>query len=212
MIALGQQFGRWTVLEPGHRNRHTQHWRCRCECGTVRELQQGALTRGATHSCGCWRSERRKAHPVKVRHGGARREHVLPEYRVWHTMWARCENPNIPGFKYWGGRGIRVCPEWAAFERFLADVGPRPSPQHSIDRINNDGHYEPGNVRWATRSQQQTNRRDTLIVTHEGESLPVAEWNRRAGLPQSTLRHRLRLGWPMAVALSTPVRAWHRHS
>lgn len=129
-----------------------------------------------------------------------------PEYNAWAAMRARCSNPRKDHCGAYLARGIKVCARWAAsFQAFLADVGPRPSPQHSLDRIDNDGHYEPGNVRWATRTQQARNRRSSRRLTWRGETLTVAEWAERLGLPYNALGQRLFHGWPVERALSTPV-------
>jgi len=122
-------------------------------------------------------------------------------------------NPRSSSFRNWGGRGIRVCDAWRdSFEAFLRDVGPRPSKAHSIDRYpNNDGHYEPGNVRWATPREQQSNKRSAHPLTFQGETLSVMDWARRLGMPQPTLANRIRRGWSTERALTTPSNLYHHH-
>jgi hypothetical protein len=146
----GKTFGLLTVLEqkPGPVKTAQAHWLCRCQCGQLTVVNGSSLRRGRTRSCGCGR----------IKHGLT---HAVPEYHVWQSMRQRCLNPNHPGYRYWGGRGITICQRWASsFEAFYADMGPRPGPEYSIDRIDNDGNYELGNCRWATPVQQQRNRRD----------------------------------------------------
>jgi hypothetical protein len=123
-------------------------------------------------------------------------------------MKERCNVPTQEAYADYGGRGIAVCKEWdESFEAWFAYMGPRPSPDHSIDRINNDGNYEPGNVRWATREQQQRNTSQNRLLTHDGLTLCVVEWAERVGLPCSVLSDRInKLGWPVAKALLTPKR------
>lgn len=139
----------------------------------------------------------------------AHRTHGLSkstEHIVWAGMKTRCNNPNDPEFSNYGGRGIRVCEAWANdFTTFLRDVGARPSREHTLDRINNEGHYEPGNCRWATRREQAANRRGLRMLTHNDETLTLADWARRIGLSPTAIAQRLRLGWSVADALS-PVR------
>ena len=118
-----------------------------------------------------------------------------PEYRVWSAMIQRCTNPNVPKFKNYGARGIRVCERWLSVECFLADMGRRPSDSHSLDRIDNDGDYMPGNCRWATDGQQRRNRSDNVYLTHEGRTMIVSDWAREIGISEFTIRKRLRLGW-----------------
>jgi hypothetical protein len=127
-------------------------------------------------------------------------------------MRQRCLSPTNQQFANYGGRGIRVCREWATFDQFIADMGRRPSPSHSIDRVNNDGHYEPGNCRWATSLEQGTHTRRTRTATHNGETYHWSEWERRFRLPPGTLRHRLGLGWSFERATTTPIRPHQRHS
>ena len=131
---------------------------------------------------------------------------VTPEYRCWVNMRSRCRNSRDPRYKWYGGRGITVCERWNTFLTFLADVGLRPSSIHTIDRIDNDGNYEPGNVRWATRREQQANTRQSRIIGNNGSSACLSEWARRLGIKPASLRHRLRL-YSEQVALSIPAMA-----
>lgn len=128
-----------------------------------------------------------------------------PEYMAWRNMIARCENPKRKDFASYGGRGIKVCARWrSSFGAFLADIGTRPSPQHSIDREDNDGNYEPDNVSWATKRQQGENRRTTTAYTHRGKTQSLKQWSRDLGIPIATLWSRIESGWPIGKALETP--------
>jgi hypothetical protein len=151
-IVPGRRFGRWTVIVAGG---PTSKWGCKCDCGTVRSVYAPDLRAGKSKSCGCLRNEITAAR--SYRHGYALGRRRTPEYQAWHDMKRRCENPQHNRYADWGGRGIGV--RFQNFGQFLNDVGPRPSPQHSIDRIDNDGDYAPGNVRWATSSEQRRNQR-----------------------------------------------------
>lgn len=158
----GDKFGRLTLLSQavsgiGNRTR----WLCRCECGMEKIIRQSTLRNGATRSCGCLSAEMTRRRSVI--HGHSQR---TPEYNVWSSMIQRCENENSEYYEYYGGRGIAVCSSWHTFVNFLsylkATIGLRPSSDHSIDRINNDGNYEPGNVRWSTIQEQNINRRSWI--------------------------------------------------
>lgn len=128
---------------------------------------------------------------------------ATPEYDAWRSMKKRCSNPSSENYPRYGGRGIGVCRRWLhSFENFLADMGPRPSPLHSLDRYpDNDGHYEPGNCRWATVHQQASNRSNSGIVTFNEEKLTVRELSRRTGVPYPRLKTRLARGWPVERAI-----------
>ena len=155
----GQRFGRLTAVQMlGLDQHHKTRWLCRCDCGGETITTITTLRRGSSQSCGCFQRER--AGDANRTHGASRLE---IEYRTWSSMIRRCHNPNTKDFKNYGGRGIKVCPEWrASYPAFLTHVGRRPSPGHSIDRINNDGDYCPGNVRWVTRAEQMRNKRPSI--------------------------------------------------
>lgn len=125
------------------------------------------------------------------------------EYRIWRGMFERCYNKNKERYPNYGGRGIVVCERWNDFRNFIADMGLRPSPQYSIDRINNDGNYEPGNCRWADAITQTNNARSNRMFTHNGETLSIAQWARRAGIARTTMVMRLiYLKWPIGKAIT----------
>lgn len=153
----GQKFGRWTVIsasgEKAKVNRSAK-WLCRCECGNERNINGSSLRSGRSSSCGCFHNEKVKESFTK--HG----KYKTPEYEVWRAMKQRCLNPSQPYYPYYGGRGITICKRWLdSFENFIADMGPRPTSKHSIDRKNNNLGYSPDNCRWATASQQNANKR-----------------------------------------------------
>lgn len=134
-----------------------------------------------------------------------------PEYAAWNNMIQRCENRSNPIFCRYGGRGVKVCARWHRFELFLKDVGPRPGPEFSIDRFpNNDGNYEPGNVRWATRKQQARNMRSSLLIDIGGETKSLSEWSEISGILVSTIKSRIILGWPPERLLAAPATKMQR--
>ena len=129
-----------------------------------------------------------------------------PEYATWERMKARCYMPNHNSYKNYGGRGIVVCDAWRnSFASFLSDMGKRPSENHSLDRINNDGNYEPGNCKWSTAKDQARNRRNSLLVEIDGQRKTLAEWCEIYGTSHNRTRDRIvDLGWPPLMALTTP--------
>jgi hypothetical protein len=139
-------------------------------------------------------------------HGRSR----TPEYCCWQAMIQRCINPHRRGYENYGGRGISVCDRWrTSFENFTADMGPRP-PGHSLDRIDNDGNYEPGNCRWATNTVQLRNRGNNRLVTFNGETLTISEWAEKLNVHKNTLTNRIDRGWSVDDAFTKPVQARQR--
>lgn len=170
----GMTFRYLTTIRPGDlSSTKKRQWWCRCVCGKELQVIGAALLSGNSGSCGC-----RKG----FRHGHSRGA-PTPEYRVWQGMVARCSNPKASNYERYGGRGITFHSPWQKFASFLADVGPRPSLDHQLDRIDNNGNYEPGNVRWTTRIEQHNNRRDNTMVEVQGERMTLAQAARSLGWP-----------------------------
>lgn len=190
----------WTPIRFVERAKGWDVWLCRCRCGTERRILWEKVIRGQTKSCGCLG---RKAQARKVRkHGLA----TIPEYKVWRCMIQRCENPAWQSYPYYGGRGIKVCERWHDIRKFIKDMGRRPSEKHQLDRMDNNGNYEPGNVRWVTKTEQARNQKNNHRLTYKGETLTVAEWTERLGFPVGVIRKRINdLHWPIEKALTTAV-------
>jgi len=194
----GQVFGRLTVLGRDGSMYGTAAWACQCSCGATVRTRTYALKSGHIRSCGCMQREHAAETLRKAitKHGHAVPGKQSPEWRTWLRMNKRCRNPADKDYLRWGGRGIRVCERWRnSFENFLADMGKKPSAKHSLDRINNDGDYEPGNCRWATNREQSRNRSNNRYITAFGETLLVVEWAERSNVKLGTIYRRLQYGW-----------------
>lgn len=154
----GQRFGKLVVQLRAGSHRGRAAWQCQCDCGNSTVKVGFDLTQGSYPSCGC----EVKYKPLK--YGAAIKRELSPMYQRWLNMRSRCNDPKNKQYHDYGGRGIKVCAEWeASFQAFLDYLGEPPSPHHTMDRINNDGGYEPGNVRWATYVEQAANRRPTSL-------------------------------------------------
>lgn len=150
VVPIGSQYERWTVLENHHRNsRNRRLAKVLCRCGKEGIVQQCALKNGTSKSCGCYKKG--TVHG-KITHGMT----GTPEWKTFHSAKKRCTNPNDTRYHRYGGRGVEF--RFGSFQEFYEELGTKPSPQHSINRINNDGHYEPGNVEWATDEEQRKNK------------------------------------------------------
>jgi hypothetical protein len=157
-VEIGKKYGKWLVLEHDPENKKFVF--VQCECGTIARVLKMSLEHGKSTQCKSCSIKKAKAASNSTKHGCARRKKQTPEYATWTRIKHRVSNQNDPRYGDYGGRGIKMCPRWFnSFEDFLNDVGLRPSPKHSIDRIDNDGDYEPGNVRWALSTEQNRNRR-----------------------------------------------------
>jgi len=158
----GMKFGRWLVIKRGENGKGKKaRWHCVCDCGNARTVKGSSLTAGTSQSCGCL--SRELTGKKFFKHGYARRGKLTRAYEVWLNMRNRCNNSNHPSYKNYGGRGISVYIRWNNFENFLKDMG-EPPDGLEIDRIDNDGNYEPGNCRWATSKQQKTNNRKPKLT------------------------------------------------
>lgn len=183
----GHRFGRWTVISRAPNRGRRTHWNCRCDCGKTSSIDSNNLRTGLTVSCGCYQSELTTVR--STRHGLMTTGH-RKEYSAWLDAKRRCFEPSHRQFKHYGGRGITMCREWAeSVEQFFKDMGPCPTGL-TLDRINNDGNYEPGNCRWTTRQIQIRNQRRSVKITHNGETLSLDEWAAKTGIPAPALRTR----------------------
>jgi len=195
-IATGTVFGKLTVIgvgQSGYLNRSQS--KCVCDCGSIGEFDNNRLRRGKVQSCGC-----KKPVPKHGRSGD-------PIHNVWGEVVQRCTNPKSTSYSRYGERGVTICDAWRDFAVFLADMGDRPSDNHSIDRIDNDGNYSCGkcsnciqngwslNCRWATPEEQANNKRNNLVVTVDGKSMTAAQWEKTTGVSQKKIRQRISRGW-----------------
>lgn len=200
----GQTFERWTVLEYLGNSK----WLCKCECGTVKSVQLAHLKNGTSLSCGCYAkektAERTRTHGEASKKAGK----ATRLYRIWYHLAGRCENPNDDAYSNYGGRGITIYPEWrksyTVFREWSLQNGYKDNL--SIDRIDNNGNYEPGNCRWTTAKEQCNNKRNNHLLTCNGETKTMAQWAEEVGINYDTLKRRIKLGWPIDKALYAPLR------
>lgn len=179
----GKVFSRLTVLEYSHINNNGgAMWNCICKCGNLTTSAASSLKDGRIKSCGCLRKE---ALDTSI-HGHATKG-VSSEYGTWRNMKDRCYNKKNNRYQRYGGRGIKVCDRWInSFENFFLDMGKKPSLNHSIDRINNNGNYELLNCRWATSKEQCSNRKNSVVISYKGKTMVMADWVRFLGLSSTT--------------------------
>lgn len=200
---IGKKFGLLTVLSRGLR---PAYWVCLCECGNKKEIYHSSLTGEQTRSCGCLR--KKLVSKAKRTHGMS----CSDEFRIWQGIIARVTRANHPSFPSYGGAGITISEEWRnSFESFYKDMGPRPTHDHQVDRIDGRGSYCKENCRWATRKEQANNRTSGHYVSYGGERHTIAEWADLFDVPYMTLWARIsRYEWPVERALATPNRSCSR--
>lgn len=197
---LGKKFGRLTVLkELSKRTREHKVYVCMCDCGFSTTVVGSSLRSGNSRSCGCVKVE--KFLKRITTHGMSR----TPEYKVWSAIKDRCLNKKNVRYKYYGGRGIRLCNRWKLFKNFISDMGVRPSKLYSIDRINNNNWYSKDNCRWVTRRTQDLNKSNNRILTHMGSSHTISEWSNITGISLPTISSRLSSGWSVEKTLTAPI-------
>ncbi len=201
----GERHGSLTVLHVDSDRTTPEHryWRVRCDCGEEITVTYTNMKNRKDLSCGCKTGLRRKP---PVMHGLAR----SAEYQAWWHIKDRCYNPKATNYPRYGGRGITIVDEWLNnFQAFYDDIGPRPSPDHSLDRIDVNGNYEPGNVRWATATEQARNRRNNIFATINGETKSLPEWCELLSVHHGTVYTRIhQRGWSPERALLTPIRSY----
>ena len=187
----GQRFNRLYVVEEVFGGKaKVREWRCLCDCGEYTVLKTSVIVRGITKSCGCLADD--TARERHLTHGCSHKPKEYPEYEIWSGIKKRCFIVTDPAYPDYGGRGISMSPEWRYdFLAFLNYVGRRPSKKHSLDRIDNNGNYEEGNVRWVTWDVQSKNRRSNVFIEHNGERKILKDWARELGLWTSGLTKQL---------------------
>lgn len=221
---IGQKFHLLTVIE--YCSKHTMlttleyynetackksntsaYWLCRCDCGNKKLVNTTHLRTGGVKSCGCL--QKQFIGNLNKTHNKSK----TPEYRIWSVMKSRCYNKNNSRYDDYGGRGIMVGMGWLfSFETFLKDMGKRPTKLHTIERIDNNGHYVPINCRWATRKEQARNKRNNKQLSYKGETKSMAEWVEITGLSYTTFQARLCRGWSIERVIETPVlEVWNTH-
>lgn len=185
---IGKKFNHLLVVEeilPREGAGKKTYFKCICECGTETITRKDALTTGSIKSCGCLQKKSVTTHMYSLIHN------IRPEYRAWAAMKTRCYNKKERSYKDYGGRGIKVCDRWLnSFENFLADMGNKPTPKHSIDRKDTNKGYSPENCRWATKKEQANNKRTTMFITIDGQTKSVSEWAETLGIKRDTLYKR----------------------
>ena len=196
---IGQRFSRLVVVKQVDTGKRGRWYECRCDCGGTTVAITAKLRNGHKQSCGCLKDE----NWLGTTHG----MHGTPEHTVWEGIKRRCLMPNEPGFEHYGGRGIKMDVRWQNdFAAFLTDVGHRPSSQHTIERLDVNGHYERDNVSWATMQVQARNKRNNRHITIGGRTMILVEWCEAYGISPKNVVARERIGWCIERAITTPVR------
>lgn len=203
ILKVGDRFGRLVVICKTQKQRGERiqnAWYCRCDCGNEVSHFTSNLRSGNTRSCGCLLRDILPT--VNYRHGES---HSSPEYRAWKAMRTRARNPNIPGAQWYNLKGVKCCKRWNDYRKFLADMGRKPTPRHTLDRINSNGDYKPSNCRWATYAEQMVNKTKNRHLTFRGVTKAFSQWEAQYGIRGNQLYARINRGWSVEKALTTPV-------
>lgn len=185
---VGQKFGRLTVQSYSHKSKRA-YWNCVCECGNLRKVDTTSLRGGNSKSCGCLLRD------VTIERSTTHGRAKTPEYISWQAAITRCYNKLQKTYYRYGGRGITMCERWRnSFENFYADMGPKPTPKHSIERINNDGNYEPSNCKWATMKEQGRNTTKARLLTYNGMTMCINEWAEKLNINRGVIRYEANRG------------------
>ncbi len=196
----GKRFGKLLVLKRADSKCNPVMWVCKCDCGNELSIRGGHLREG--------QKQCRKCQPKNnnITHG----LYGHPLYTTWVMMRQRCQNPKSISYPNYGARGIKVCVRWEQFENFILDMGMPPSQLHTLDRINNDGDYEPMNCKWATLKEQQRNTRFNRVLVYNNESKSASEWAEKLSIKVGTILNRLKLGWSVEKTLTHELRELER--
>lgn len=190
----GDKYGRLTLVSFLSKEGRCETWVAKCDCGTIKTVKKAKLISNRTTSCGCRKREVGRTHGMSN----------SCEFKCWTNMKKRCLNKNSKAYKHYGGRGITICKTWRdSFEAFYRDMGHKPKG-YTLERVDNNGNYEPGNCKWANRKQQAKNRRVARLLTHNNRTENIADWSRITGLSTSAIDYRLKTGMTVSEALTTP--------
>lgn len=195
----GRKFSRLAVIGFAGKSNGRTDWYCKCDCGNIVKVIAKNLKNGRTTSCGCLRDER--VSESHLTHGHSSGGGFSLTYRTWGNMLQRCLNKNNPAYHNYGGRGIKICNRWLRFENFLEDMGERQKGM-TIERIDNNGNYEPGNCRWATRKEQCNNKRNNHFLTFNGKTKTVVQWSEIYNIKSHTISKRIKYGWTVEKSLN----------
>ena len=176
-------------------NKSREYWLFKCECGNEKVISKDLVKRGQIKSCGCIKGLK------KIKHGFAKKDKKSRLYNIWCSMRQRCNNENNTKYYLYGARKIKVCKRWDEFENFLEDMGEPPTNKHSIDRVDNNGNYEPSNCRWATNNEQSNNTRNNITIKYNGESKTLTEWCKDRNIIYSKALHRFNKGYEPKIIL-----------
>ncbi|RLB06914.1 MAG: hypothetical protein DRG27_06945 [Deltaproteobacteria bacterium] len=191
IIKAGDKYNKLTAIRFDHKKENRQYWLFKCDCGNEKVIYVNHIKNGHTKSCGCLQRERHTTH----------NRCYSSTYRSWASMKDRTTNPKNDRYNSYGGRGITICKRWLKFENFYKDMGKRPKGM-TLDRIDNDKGYYKENCRWATRSEQQNNRRTNHLIVYNGKEKTVAQWAKEMNIKFCVLLTRIKRGWSIERALT----------